>query len=230
MKADWSNKTGIYCINHISCGKVYTGSSFNLNKRLMDHIYNRNSNRHLQNALNKYGIDKFCICILELLSTDQISKDDLMLDLIELEQMHLNMYSNKYNINPIAGKSRLGSKHTLESKALMSKLRRDNPFFLGKTHSESYKNKFKIRITGIKNHMFGKPVTEQNKKLRSEIFSKKTYVYNANTMELIKTFSTHKDWSLLYNISSKTIIKYKDSKLPFRNKYILSSILLKKGD
>lgn len=48
-----------------------------------------------------------------------MSKDELMLSLIELEQIHINMHSNKYNVNPISGKSRLGSKHTLESRALV---------------------------------------------------------------------------------------------------------------
>lgn len=151
-----------------------------------------------------------------------------MLDLIEREQKYINMYPNKYNINPVAGKTRLGSKHTLETKALMSKLRKENPYFLGKTHDEYYKNKLKARMAGNKNHMFGKIVTEQNKKLISHMFSKKTYVYNANNMELIKVFTRHKDLSLEYNMSSKTIVKYKDYKIPFRNKYIISSVLLNK--
>lgn len=47
------------------------------------------------------------------------------------------MYLDKYNIKPIAGKTRLGSKHSAESKALMSKLRKEYFHFLNKTHGES---------------------------------------------------------------------------------------------
>jgi len=55
--------------------------------------------------------------------------------LIELEQKYLDLYHDKYNINPIAGKYRAGSKHTEATKELMSKLRTENPYFLNKTHS-----------------------------------------------------------------------------------------------
>ena len=37
-------------------------------------------------------------------------------------------------------------------------------------------------------------------------------------MDLIKGFTRHKDLSLEYNMHSKNIAKYKDSKLPFINK------------
>jgi hypothetical protein len=57
--------------------------------------------------------------------------------LIKLEQKYIDMYLDKYNIKPIAGKTRLGSKHSAESKALMSKLRKEYFHFLNKTHGES---------------------------------------------------------------------------------------------
>ena len=101
------------------------------------------------------------------------SKDELMIGLIELEQKHMDMYQNKYNINPVAGKTRLGSKHSLETKALFSSMRKENPSFLGKTHSEYYKDKLRARMSGSNNLMFGRPVTEQNKKLITETMSKK---------------------------------------------------------
>ena len=37
------------------------------------------------------------------------------------------------------------------------------------------------RVKGSNNPMFGKPVTESNKKLISEFFSKSVYLYDANT-------------------------------------------------
>jgi len=39
----------------------------------------------------------------------------------------LRSYPKKYNINPIAAKSRAGSKHTEATKELMSKIRTGNP-------------------------------------------------------------------------------------------------------
>lgn len=125
------------------------------------------------------------------------------------------MQPNKYNINPVAGKSRLGYKHTLESKTLISIMRKDNTYFSGKTHNEGDKDKLKARISGYRNHRFGKPVTEKNHKLRSKMFSKENYVYNTDNMNLIKVFTLHKDLSIEYNMSSKTMVKYKYTKVPY---------------
>ena len=77
------------------------------------------------------------------------------------------MFKNKYNVNPAAA-SRLGAKHTEEAKAWFSKLRRENPHFLNKVHSEDIIEQLRIRMTGSSNPMYGKPVTEANKKLISD--------------------------------------------------------------
>lgn len=72
-----------------------------------------------------------------MLPCDALSKKDTTSSLIKLEQKYIDRYTNKYNINPIAGPTRLGSKHTEECKTLMSEVRKANPHFLNKTHSES---------------------------------------------------------------------------------------------
>jgi len=228
LKTELKNKTGIYCIKHVNSGKVYIGSSFNLARRLTDHVYNRSSNAYLQRAFNKYGLDQFYISILELIPTVKMSKEGIMLALIELEQKYIDMHPYKYNINPMAGKTRLGSKHTAKTKALFSKIRKINPSFLNKTHSAEYKEQLRARMLGDRNHMFGKPVTEENKLLISKFFSKKTYIYDVNGTKLIKVFDKHKDLATEFNMSSKTIVKYKDSGLAFRNKYLITSVLLDK--
>lgn len=46
----------------------------------------------------------------------------------------------------------------------------------------------RVRIKGPSNPMFGKPVTEDNKKLISKFFSKPIYLYDANTLELIAKY------------------------------------------
>lgn len=84
----------------------------------------------------------------------------------------------------------------------------------------------RFRVGGYKNPMFGKPVTEENKKLISELFSKSIYLYDANTLSLITKYDRHKDMVEELKISPKSLIKYKDSGEIFRDKYILSSLPL----
>lgn len=81
-----------------------------------------------------------------------------------------------------------------------------------------------MRMTGSSNPMFGKPVNEANKKLISELFMKPIFLYDANTFKLISKFARHKDLVEQLKISSKTLIKYNDSGMVFRNKYILSCL------
>jgi len=54
---------GIYKIENTVNGKVYIGSSNNIDKRFKDHLNSLNKNKHhsrkLQNAYNKYGEDVF---------------------------------------------------------------------------------------------------------------------------------------------------------------------------
>lgn len=69
----------------------------------------------------------------------------------------------------MAGKSRLGSKHSEATKELKSKWRKENPAFLNKVHSEDVLEQARQRMTGLNNPMYGKPVTEANKKLISEL-------------------------------------------------------------
>lgn len=74
--------------------------------------------------------------------------------------------------------------------------------------------------------MFGLPVTDKNKKLISEMFSKKIYMYE-NDKGPVRVFDKQKDLLKEMAMSSKTLIKYKDSGLLFRSKYLLFSCLKK---
>lgn len=77
------------------------------------------------------------------------------------------------------------------------------------------------RVKGSNNPMFAKAVTESNKKLISEFFSKSVYLYDANTLTLIARYSKHQDLVKYLGLSPKTLIKYNDSGKEFRNKYII---------
>ena len=130
--------------------------------------------------------------------------------------------ADKYNNNP-AAESRLGAKHTEETKELFSKLRKDNLHFLNKTHSEEVIEEMRRRMTGSLNHMYGKPVTDENKKLISDLFRKDVYLYDANTLELIAKFSRHADLVKELKMFSKTLVKYKDSGVGYKDKCVFSS-------
>lgn len=229
LKKDLKFLSGIYAFKYNKNDKIYVGSSINLAIRTIDHLKNRNSNIYLQNAFKKHGLDNFTLIILEILPVNISELPDSLqaehyANLIELEQKYLDLYLNKYNINPIAGKSRAGAKHTEATKELMSKIRMENPYFLNKTHSPELIEKIRIRMTGSNNHMFGRVVTDENKTLISELFSKTVYLYDAHTSRLICKFSKHGDLVKELNISSKTLIKYKDSGVIFRDKYIITSV------
>ena len=162
---------------HLETKKLYIGISINLARRITDHIYNQNSNVILQNAIAKYGLSKFSIYIVEFLPMcDKLTSEELSATLIKTEQKYLNLFNDKYNINPNAGKTSLGYTHSEATKELMSKLRKENPYFLNKTHSPYLIEEIRIRMTGSNNPMFGKPVTERNKKLISDLFRKYLYM------------------------------------------------------
>lgn len=82
------------------------------------------------------------------------------------------------------------------------------------------------RMQGSNNPMYGKPVTDSTRKIISELFSKPVFLYDANTFKLIPKYHKYRDILDDLKISAKTLVKYKDSCLLFRDKYILSSIEL----
>ena len=108
----------------------------------------------------------------------------------------------------------------------MSKLSKQSPHFLNKSHKEEFISKVRARMSGCNNPMFGRPVTSTNKKLISDLFSKSVYLYQANSLTLIAKYDKHKDLIDAIKISPKTLIKYKDSGKVFRNLYIISSTVL----
>lgn len=92
--------SGIYCIENIINNKVYIGSSSNLRRRYNTHktklCCNIHTNKHLQNAVNKYGIENFVFKVIEECAIE---------DLIVREQYWLDVtqaYITGYNIRTVA--------------------------------------------------------------------------------------------------------------------------------
>lgn len=61
------------------------------------------------------------------------------------------------------------------------------------------------------------------KKLISDLFRKDVYLYDAKTLTLISKYNSHKDLIKELKISSKTIVKFKDSGMVYKDQYIISS-------
>lgn len=97
------NISGIYKIENTINGKVYFGSSNNINKRKKQHFSSLKNgshcNTHLQRSFNIYGEDNFIFEAVEFCEEK---------NLLNIEQMYLDIYfdgSNRcYNENPIANK------------------------------------------------------------------------------------------------------------------------------
>lgn len=88
---------GIYQIKNTVTGKVYIGSSWNIEQRWRSHRhelrYGKHHSPHLQSAWNKYGPDKFSFLILEECSRD---------DVVNREQFHMDLfksYDREYGYN-----------------------------------------------------------------------------------------------------------------------------------
>ena len=49
---------------------MYIGSSINMAKRLVDHIVDNDTNVHLQNAINSYGLENIVFVVVEVFKVD----------------------------------------------------------------------------------------------------------------------------------------------------------------
>lgn len=105
---------GIYKITNKVNGKCYIGQSINIEGRLESHKCSK-SNRYLNNAIRKYGLDNFLFEILELCSIND-------LDIRErywISYFKSNNRDHGYNLTS-GGESLPGWKHSDNSKYLMS--------------------------------------------------------------------------------------------------------------
>ncbi len=117
----------IYCITNIVNDKQYVGQAVNKDKRWKNHRIalrcDAHTNRHLQSAYNKYGVDSFVYTILEIVPSGPDLKDRLT----AREQYWMDTLNtvtpNGYNLNPMAATA-LGFKHTEETKLRWSEQRK----------------------------------------------------------------------------------------------------------
>jgi len=201
------NKIGIYKLINDKNGKSYVRSSTNIDNRLfiyfskkamLNQLNTRKSN--IYNALLKYDYASFSLEILEYCEKDV---------LIKREQYYIDKLKPEYN-NLKAAKSRLSSKHTIETKTLMSiKQSGVNHHFYGKTHKyETRKRiseglKFRIKTTNRPSIITLETILKMlpNKGVKIKVF------YSTN--KLMNEFSSRRSVAKYFN-SSTTVRRYLD--------------------
>lgn len=153
-------KSGIYFIKRLG-GKIYIGSSKDVNQRLSQHFSRLKKGNHhnaiMQNTYNKHGKDVFKTGVLEFCEVDS---------LIEREQFYMDSYDKQelFNIRLIA-ESNKGFKHSEKTKAKLSEALKGNQYALGMRHTNEAKTKMSIDRKGNKNSLGVKHTKETRLKL-----------------------------------------------------------------
>lgn len=129
---------GIYTITCLGNGRVYVGSSIDINRRFRHHRRDLQEGRHknvlLSRSWNKYGEDAFLFAIVEVVTDRNL--------LIEREQWWIDCLNSAnrrdgFNLSPRAGSS-LGVKHSEDARLRMSKAMK------GKSHPHTPESRRKI--------------------------------------------------------------------------------------
>jgi len=143
--------SGIYkIINNIN-GKVYVGSSKNVQARKRSHYCylraGKHPNKHLQNAWDHYGEENFSFEIVFYCEKELLSLEEKRI-IIECKSTERE---NGYNISDNTIGAMTGLKHSVESiqKMRNSKTGSKNQFY-GKKHSEATKNAISVKKKGRK--------------------------------------------------------------------------------
>lgn len=120
---------GVYLIRNSVNGKVYVGSSVNIEQRWRQHKSDLNKNSHhsghLQAAWNRYGAEAFCHSILEVCSCDAQ-------ELTQSEQKFIDAYDaccecHGYNLFPNARTSAGRGPMSVEARQKMSLAKKGKP-------------------------------------------------------------------------------------------------------
>ena len=178
-------KSGIYQIRNLVNGKIYVGSSVNLETRKTRHYWelenNRHNNQHLQRAYNKYGLDKLVFEVLEYVEKDM---------LLEREQYYINILdavSSGYNICPIAGSSR-GRILSEQHKSNISKSK------IGHSVSKETRMKLSAINQGKNNPNYGMHRSEYTKKKSQQSQPNKQTVYCIETNQKFNSLCEASRW------------------------------------
>lgn len=164
--------SGIYTITNLVNKKIYLGKSSNVKRRLSNHKVSlmsfRHENEHLQNAVNKYGIENFEFEILEEVSINLLdSQENYWTNLLNVHNRDFGY--NILNCSPEGrtkvydeefryklGKGQRGKKASEETKRKMSESRKGKSI-----HSQKFKDDLSNRAKNAK-------ISEETRKKMSE--------------------------------------------------------------
>jgi group I intron endonuclease len=216
---DNKNKIGIYrWVNNIN-DKCYIGSSSNLGTRLSIYFSQKQmlnklkiSKSIIYEALLKHGYDSFSLEILEYCNINI---------LIEREQYYINKYKSEYNILKAAN-SRLGLKHSIETRILMSLKKRDiNHNLYGKT--PCFETRKRISESSKSAIRINKPkIIRLETRLKLSLNSNGIRIKVFKNNKLFKEYDTLTEAAKFFNVSNSTIRRYLNKDRPF-NEYIFKS-------
>ena len=191
------NYSAIYCLKNTIDDKCYVGSAKKLNYRLWNHkhklIRGTHANKHLQNFVNKYGIDSIYFEVLEKVDTN----------IIEREQYWIDTLKPTFNILPIAGSSE-GIVLTEEHKSKISKGRK------GILHTEEVKKRISESMIGVpksKEHSTKVGLKHKGKVVNEEQRNK---ISQANRGKIATSKLT---WDIVNNIRELNKQGYRDKQI-----------------
>ena len=137
---------GIYQILCVPTGKIYIGSTQDINKRWRDHRCllrcGRHENSKLQRAWNKYGEEAFAFSILELVLLTDV--------LLDREQRYLDRLKPQFNIARSATAWMRGRKMPKAFRDAVSERLRGNSHAKGSRRTDEWKAKYAGRYIGRK--------------------------------------------------------------------------------
>ena len=233
--------SGIYCIKNSVDGKVYIGKSINIERRIGEHkrslvkdICGKDINRHLYNAVKKYGIDSFSFDIIDCVSSEEDLTDREMYWMIKCDSTNREFgynlrldSSTRCYVHPETieiqrvrnkgvGNPNYGNKWNGDQKSRMSEIAkyRHSVGFYG----ESWKNKISEKssvmwLDGEKKSEMVKKVSE-TKRLKNcfEQYSRDGVLLKVwdSVFEIIENNPTYK-WQNIYSVCNgykKTYMGY----------------------
>jgi len=172
--------SGIYKMTCLPNGKIYIGSSEDVDKRIKVHFRrlknNNHTNPHLQNAYNLYGANEFSLMVLEECERESLlEREQYWMDLTQCYNRKIGFNNCKKSDRPTGYKHTDHAKYKMRQAKLGKKLPQKQIAKMvesrkGFKHSKETKDKISKANGGINNGMFGRKEDEDHKKERMKNF------------------------------------------------------------